>query len=353
MHMSRSNRFVVPLSLAAVYVIWGSTYFGLRIALESWPPMMLAGVRFTFAGALLYVVLRARGAEAPTLAQWGRVAVVAAVLLVCGHGGVVYAQQWVDSGIAAVMTSTVPLWAALFAGFLGRGWPASRERVGLVLGFSGAALLALGGPLGVHGPGALVLVAAPAMWALGSLLGQRWDVPRGLLGSATTMLAAGPLFFLLALVRGERFTEVPSLRSTLALAYLAVFGSIVAFSAYQILLARVRASVATSYAYVNPVIALGLGATFAEEELGAVELVAIAVTLAGVVLLTWRTSKPLPKDVSSLAVGAPEAAPIRRPHVPSKSPLLARPSAGRLSIEPERAPSDDPAPAIGRALGGR
>lgn len=297
--MSRIGRFAVPLSLAAVYLIWGSTYFALRVALESWPAMTLAGVRFTLAGGVLYAVLRARGAAAPTLAQWGRVTVVAAVLLVCGHGGVVYAQQWVDSGIAAVMTSTVPLWAALFAGFLGRGWPKAREQVGLVLGFSGAALLALGGPLGVHGPGALVLVAAPAMWALGSMLGQRWDVPRGLLGSATTMLAAGPLFLALALIRGERFVELPSVRSTVALGYLAVFGSIVAFSAYQLLLARSRASVATSYAYVNPVIAVVLGATFAGEELGVIGMVAMSVTIGGVVLLTWRASRPVPSPATS------------------------------------------------------
>lgn len=297
--MSRFSRFAVPLSLAALYVIWGSTYFALHVALETWPPMTLAGVRFTFAGAVLYAVLRARGAAAPTVAQWGRVTVVAAILLVCGHGGVVYAQQWVESGIAAVMTSTVPLWAALFAALFGLGWPRMRERIGLVLGFSGAALLALGGPLGVHGPGALVLVAAPAMWALGSMLGQRWDVPRGLLGSATTMLAAGPLFLVLAALRGERFAEIPSVRSTVALVYLAVFGSIVAFSAYQLLLVRVRASIATSYAYVNPVIAVALGATFAGEHLGALEMIAMGVTIGGVVLLTWRASKPVASPASS------------------------------------------------------
>ncbi|WP_437874941.1 drug/metabolite exporter YedA [Sorangium sp. So ce513] len=286
--------WLVLLSLAALYLVWGSTYLAVSVALETLPPFLLAGVRFVTAGALLYGALRLRGVPRPTLRQWGAAARVGVLLLVAGNGLVVVAQQWVSTGVAAVVVSTVPLWLALFTtaraarGGAVAGPPeVSRgEWIGLLVGFAGAALLHLGGDLRAEHAGALLIVLAPIAWALGSLYSRTTPLPEGPMAAAAEMLAAGVVMLGISALAGERLAEPPSSRSLLALAYLVVFGSIVGLSAYAYLLRNTRPAIATSYAYVNPIIAIALGILLGGESASATTWVAAAVIGVGVLLVS-------------------------------------------------------------------
>ncbi len=284
------ERFAVLAALLAVSVVWGSTYLGIRIALEGFPPFLMAGVRFVIAGALLFAGLWLRGAPAPTPRQWRSAALVGGLLLLGGNGGVVVAEQSVASGLAALGVATVPLWSALFAGAWGQ-WPRRLEWAGLAVGFGGVALLNVGGGLRASPLGALALLVAPVSWALGSMWSRRLDLPGGLMTSAAEMLAGGVLLLVTSAALGERPPAALALRPTLALAYLIVFGSWVGFSAYLFLLRRVRPAIATSYAYVNPVVAMVLGVAVAGERIEWGEWAATPVILAGVALVGWAHAR--------------------------------------------------------------
>jgi drug/metabolite transporter (DMT)-like permease len=276
--------WLVVLSLLAVYVVWGSTYLAIRVALEGFPPFLMASLRFLLAGGVLYLVLRLRGTPAPRGRQWGSAALVGGLLLLGGNGGVVIAEQWVASGLAALGVATVALWSAIFAGFWGQ-WPRRLEWVGLAVGFAGVALLSLQGNLRASPAGAVALLVATTSWALGSMWSRHLDLPAGLMAPAAQMLAGGSLLLLASVAVGERVPHAVATRPLLALAYLVVLGSWVGFSAYLYLLRRVRPAVATSYAYVNPVIAMGLGVAFAGERITLSEWVAMPVILGGVALV--------------------------------------------------------------------
>lgn len=275
----------VWLSLFAVYVIWGSTYLALRIALISFPPFLLVGTRFVAAGVILFVYLRLRGMPMPTLQQWGHAAIVAVLLLGVGNGGVTFAEQWVSSSLAAAVIATAPLWTAIFSGMLGQ-WPGRTEWIGIAIGLAGVVLINLEGDLRANPLGAAILVLAPIGWAFGSVLSRKLNLPAGLMGSAAEMLTGGPLFILLGLARGERFAATMTLPALSAWLYLVVFGSLVAFSAYMFLIRNVRPALATSYAYVNPVVALFLGVVLAGEVVTWIGLAGIGVILVGVMFIT-------------------------------------------------------------------
>jgi drug/metabolite transporter (DMT)-like permease len=277
------DKLGIGLALLAVYLIWGSTYLGLRVALEGFPPFLMAGVRFIVAGGALYLWLRARGAPAPNRSQWAGGALLGAFLLVGGNGGVTFAEQWVTSGLAALVVATMPLWAALFAGLLGR-WPGRLEWAGLALGFVGIVLLNLESDMRANPLGALILVLAAASWAFGTVWSRRLTLPMGLMASAVEMLTAGALLLLAGLLAGERITTLPNARPVLALIYLIV-AALIAFSAYNYLLRRVRPAIATSHAYVNPVVAVALGIWLAGEHISASGLLAMLLILAGVALV--------------------------------------------------------------------
>lgn len=283
------GQLMIVLALLAVYLIWGSTYLAVRVAVETIPPFQMGGSRFVVAGAGLYLFLRARGAPAPTRSQWAGSALIGGLLLVGGMGLVSFAEQWVPSGLAALAVAAVPLWASLFAGLWGR-WPLRLEWLGLGLGFAGVVLLNLEGDLRANFLGALALVIAPISWSFGSILSRRVSLPAGLMGSATEMLAGGCLMLLASLLLGERLVDVPSLRSIGAWGYQVIFGSLFGFTAYMFLLGRVRLALATSYAYVNPLVALFLGWALAGESITARTLVAAAIIVTGVVIIT--TSRP-------------------------------------------------------------
>ncbi len=280
----------VVFALFALYIIWGSTYLGIRIALNSFPPFLMAGLRFLIAGSTLYVFLRVRGAPAPTRAQWAASAVVGCLLLGAGNGGVTFAEQWVSSGLAAVWVATMPIWAALFGGLWGR-WPNRVEWLGLMLGFVGVGLLNLEGNLRANPIGVIALTIATVCWAFGSVWSRHLSLPSGPMASATQMLAGSVLLIVLGLTTGEKITEAPKTQSVLAVLYLIVFGSLIAFSAYGYLLRNTRPTLATSYAYVNPVVAVVLGIWFGGEHISAVGVVAMVVILGGVAMVVMGKEK--------------------------------------------------------------
>lgn len=283
-----SNTLAVAGSLLALYIIWGSTYLAIHFALEGFSPFFMAGLRFLLAGVPMYAFLRLRGTPNPNRAQWRGAAIAGTLLLVGGNGGVVFAEQWVASGLAALGVATMPLWAALFAGLWGQ-WPNRREWIGIGLGLVGVGLLNLNSDLHGNMWGTIFLLGAPMCWALGSVWSRRLPLPPGAMASAAQMLIGGAVLLLIAGLTGEHLpATLPGLRPLGALIYLAVFGSIVAFSAYGYLLRHVRPTVATSYAYANPVVAVALGAALAGEPITPLTLGAMAVILAAVALVTLK-----------------------------------------------------------------
>ncbi len=277
----------IVLSLLVLYLIWGSTYLAIRISLQSIPPFITGGARFITAGIILYVFLRLRGSPAPTRKQWLSAALIGPLMLVGSNGMVSFAEQWVATGITAVAMAAVPLWTALLAGLLGR-WPTRFEWLGLALGFTGVILLNLENGLWAAPQGAIALLIAPLCWAIGSALSARVTLASGFMASASQMILGGTAQLLVAALMGERMTRIPAAGSLLALLYLILFGSVLAFTAYGYLLRHVRPALATSYAYVNPVVALMLGIWLASEKITIIAVLAMFIILTGVGLVSLR-----------------------------------------------------------------
>lgn len=284
---------LVIASLAAVYLIWSSTYLALRFAVEVLPPLLSAGARYLAAGAFLYVVLRARGAAPPTGRQWARSLPVGGLMFLCGNGFIAVAEQKVSSGLAAVACAAMPLFACALSHRFGDR-PSRREWTGVAVGFVGIVLLTLGDLRAAPALGALLLLA-PAGWALGSVLARRLDLPGGVMSAATLMLGGGTVTLLAGLIRGERAPSALPLQGALAIAYLAVFGSIIAFSAYTYLLQSTTTALATSYAYVNPVLAVALGAVLGGERPGLGLLLPGAIVVAGVAIMATGRGGQAPR----------------------------------------------------------
>ncbi len=284
--MHAMTRRALIAALLAVYVIWGSTYFVMRIALEGFPPFLMGGIRFVLAGLALFVWLRARGAPSPTWPEWRASAPIGFLLLTVGNGGVALAEhRTVSSSLAALVVATMPVWAVLFASVVGER-PSRSEAAGLLLGLFGVALLQAGGDLRGHGFGALFLLVAPVSWALGSVWSRRLSLPAGAMSTAVQMILGGVFMLVLSVVVGEHPNAAASTRSIVALLYLMIFGSIVAFTAYGFLLRHASPGVATSYAYVNPVVALGIGVVFGGEHIAWLTVVGAGVVLLGVAAMS-------------------------------------------------------------------
>ena len=286
-HASRTR---IVLAFAAVYVIWGSTYLAIRFAIETIPPALMAGTRFVIAGAILYVWARAAGAPRPTRAHWRAAIVVGALLLLAGNGAVVWAEQTVPSGLAALLAATTPIWMVLID-WLHHGGerPTRLTTAGLVLGLAGILVLVEPGSLGggaVDAVGALALLAGSLAWALGSLYSRHAAMPASpLMATGIEMLAGGVMLLVAGLASGEwrHFAlAAVSMRSALGLAYLITFGAIIGFTAYIWLLDVVSPARVSTYAYVNPVVAVFLGWAFAGEPITARTLIAAAVIIGAV-----------------------------------------------------------------------
>ncbi len=279
-----SRRTEVVMALLTLYLAWSSTYLAIRISLESFPPLFIAGSRYMLVGAGMYAYLRLKGVSSPTRRQWLSSLAVGAFLLLGGTGGVVLAEQRVGSGIAALVLATTPLWTALFAG-IWKQWPRRSEWIGVILGLCGIVLLNIEGDLRTYPAGAVLLFLSAASWSFGSVLSLRVQLPSGMMASAAQMFAGGLLVLLISIASGEHVPAHPSARAVTAMLWLAIFGSLLGYTAYTYLLKNVRPALATSYAYVNPVLAVLLGIWLAGETITAVTIGAMAIILAGVVLV--------------------------------------------------------------------
>lgn len=287
----RATSSVMVAALAAVYVIWGSTYLAMRIAIETLPPMGMGAVRFVLAGAILLVVHRLRGGAAPTARQWLRAVPVGALLCVGGNGLVAIAETEVSSGIAALVCATMPLWMAALATLTGER-PSGREWLGIGVGLAGVAVLVGGAELSATPTAALILCGSPLAWAMGSVLARRLPLAPGLAGAGSQMLVGGLCLFVAAALHGEQVPAHASARSLGALLYLLVLGSLVGFTAYAWLLQHARPAVATSYAFVNPVLAVILGVALAGEPLTRPTVIAAPLVIVAVLLVVGGRRAP-------------------------------------------------------------
>ncbi|POP47602.1 drug/metabolite exporter YedA [Superficieibacter electus] len=281
-------RQLLPLisALFALYIIWGSTYFAIGIGVKSWPPLLMAGVRFSAAGVLLMAYLAISGHQLPALRPILNAALIGVLLLAVGNGFVTIAEhQHVPSGIAAVMVATVPLFTLCFSRFFGIA-TRKLEWLGIAIGLAGIVLLNSGGNLSGNPWGAILILIGSVSWAFGSVYGSRIELPVGMMAGAIEMLAAGIVLLTASFLTGEKLTAMPTLSGFLAVGYLAIFGSLIAINAYMYLIRNVSPAIATSYAYVNPVVAVLLGTGFGGESLSAVEWLALGVIIFAVVLVT-------------------------------------------------------------------
>jgi drug/metabolite transporter (DMT)-like permease len=270
--------------LFCTYLIWGSTYLAIRFGIESFPPFLMAGVRFTVAGVILYTVMRFMGSENPTLSEWKGASIVGLLLPALGNGTVCYVQQTVSSSVAALAIATAPIWMAIFSSVWGHHIT-RQEWVGIFLGVLGIGLLNLGGSLHGDYVSALLLIFAAASWSFGSIWGKHLPMPKGLMGAACQMIAGGIALMIASTYFNESWPENISAKSWGAMLFLIVLGSIVAYSAFQYLLKAVRPLIASSNTFVNPVVAFAVGIWFANEHVTQNEVIALAVILLGVALI--------------------------------------------------------------------
>jgi len=298
---SAAPRTMVLIAFAAVYILWGSTYFFIRIGIETIPPFVMAGIRHTAIGLVFYPVFRHLSKEKPTPAQWRTTIITGLLLLLCGNGALSWAETRVPSGIASLLVATVSLWIVILDWLRPGGVrPSPHVLIGFVLGFAGIALLVgpshLGGSERVNPVGAVTLILGSLAWAAGSIYSRHHPVPQSpLLGVAMQSLAGGAGLWIVAAATGELHRFHPAqvtLRSWLAVLYLFSFGSALGFSAYIYILKHSTASRVATYAFVNPVVALLLGFSLGGEPLTLRTLVASGTILAAVLLVILAPSKP-------------------------------------------------------------
>lgn len=300
---NRKNLIVLLAAFFAVYVFWGSTYLAIKYTIETLPPFLMAGTRFAFAGAILFVWARfTKDYEKPTFEHWKTAAIVGTFLLLGGNGAVVLASHYIPSSMTALLVATEPLFVVMLSWlWLGNARPNWKVAAGLLVGFVGVYLL-ISGKSSVAGGddygkwigyGAVIIGALS--WATGSIYGLKATTPKSsLLTAGMQMLAGSVSLFVVGLIRGEHTTFDPtavSSNSIFALFYLIIFGSLIGFTAYSWLLKNAQPAMVATYAYVNPVIAVILGWSVAGESLTAQMLIGAFVIVASVVLITANKSE--------------------------------------------------------------
>ena len=306
-----NKKTLIWIALIAVYLIWGSTYLAIRYVVETIPPFIGMSMRFISAGVVLYIWRIFKGDSVPTRRQWRDTGIIGLLLLVGGNGIVSWAEQFVPSGIAALLISTMPIWMVIIES-LRRGGekPKVKTVIGLILGFSGVALMIGPGELSneigkLHPLGLIALPTAALLWSLGSVYSKSADLPSSsLMTTSAEMLIGSAGLFLVGTLRGEwgifNFAAVTN-ESWAGLLYLAIVGSLGGFVAYAYLLKNAPISLVSTYAYVNPVIALLLGAWIAQESLDGRTIIAAVIILGAVILITTgkgRSKPTQPKPTS-------------------------------------------------------
>lgn len=295
-HGTAPSRVKLLLAFGAVYFIWGSTYLAIRFAIETVPPFLVGGSRFLMAGAVMYAWLRLRGVARPSFAEWRSAFLIGPLMMTGGNGGIVWSEQFVSSGIVALVVALVPLWLLLLGWMRGGGRPSGREWIGVATGLVGVAMLVSTDTTPAHGGlsplAMLVLLCSTLSWSVGTLIARDAPLPASpLLASAMEMIAGGVGMILIAAARGE-FAQLSatavSWRSGMSILYLAAFGSIIAFSSYKWLISQVSAAAVGTYAFVNPVVAVLLGWMFAAEPLSTRTVVAMVVIVGAVVAISVK-----------------------------------------------------------------
>lgn len=306
---SNTNRNVALMiaAFAAVYILWGSTYLAIKYAIETLPTFLMAGSRFLIAGVIMFTIARfSRDYEKPTFAQWRTSFIVGTLLLVGGNGGVVLAEHYIPSSLAALLVATEPFWIVLLSWlWLKNDRPNFKVALGLLVGFIGVYLLIGGNDFSGAGGtnqllGACLVVIGALCWATGSIYGLRAPTAKSpLLASGMQMLAGGAMLTLIGTLAGEWTTfdlNAVSRNSWLGFAYLTIFGSLIAFTAYSWLMKNAQPAMVATYAYVNPVIAVILGWAIAGESLTGQMLVGAAVIVGSVILITSQDSEKSAAD---------------------------------------------------------
>jgi drug/metabolite transporter (DMT)-like permease len=305
----KKSTVTIILAFAAVYIIWGTTYLGIRVAVETMPPFLMSAVRFIISGVVLFLILRLRGAPLPRRVHWRSAVIAGAFLLVGGNGLITWAVQEVPSSTAALVVATVPLWMALLDWLVfKRARPGRRVTTGLILGLAGIILLI--GPGQILGtsrfslPALLILLLAPIFWSVGSLYSREANLPENVfMATAMEMLAGGALLLLGGLLLGEwGQLDVASFstRSLAAFAYLVVFGAIIAFTAFVWLMKVVPATKVATYTYVNPVIAVLLGGLILDEVITGTTITAVVIIVLAVILITTGRPKNEPTNQQTI-----------------------------------------------------
>ena len=299
MKYNSASRAQIIAAFASIYIVWGSTYLAIRYAIETIPPFVMGGIRFLISGAMLYAWARYRGASRPTRLHWRNAVIAGAFLLLGGNGAVVWAEQFVPSGLTALLVSILPFWLVIIEWVRPpRRRPSGLVLVGLMLGFLGIIVLVGPGNVGGHGDirplGALVLILGSLSWAIGSFWSRDAQLPEsGLLTTGMEMLGGGVLLLLVGALSGE-LPELDinhvSRASALGLVYLITFGSLIAFTSYIWLLDKVSPAKLGTYAYVNPIVAVLLGWAVAGEALSIRTGVAAAIVICAVALITSARS---------------------------------------------------------------
>ncbi len=318
--------------MAAVWIIWGSTYLGIKIGLETMSPFFMQGCRFVCASSILFAIAHRRGGTMPTPRQVANAALVGLLLLIGGLGMVTLAEdRGVYTGLIATLIAIQPMLMALWGGLWG-SWPGHREWTGMGVGLIGVAVLMAGSGLASSWTGIGLVLIACVSWSFGSALSRRIDMPTGAMASVCEMGAAAIVFMALSLLRQED-VGVPSLRSALAVVYLIVFGSVIGFSAFTYLIGNVRPALAMSYAYVNPLIAVVLGTLFADEVLSVNLVIALPIILIGVALVTTAT-----RGAAAGGGRVTSHLPLRRPQVPYRRDRERTATIRRRVAGPRRSP---------------
>ncbi len=283
---ARPPLLMVGLCLAAIYVVWGTTYLAIRIGLEELRPFYMLGTRLLVAGGGFLLVLMMLGTPLPTRKQWLNAALLGTLMLVIGIGCVSVAEQWVSSGAAVALISINPLCTALWQVLFGRK-PTPLEWVAIVIGAVGTVVMVMGQDFQASLLGTAIILVGVACWTLGTSLAHKLDVPHGGMGFAAEMLTAGVIALVVSAAFGEQWNVPHTGHVWAAWGYLVVFGSLIAFSAYRYIVDRVSATLATTYAYANPPVALFVGRWIGEEHFSANTFIGLPIVLIAVALHAW------------------------------------------------------------------
>jgi drug/metabolite transporter (DMT)-like permease len=283
-----SERLLTIFAFGAIYLIWGSTFLAIRVAVATVPPLFAAGVRFFLAGAALYLWARSRGGAKPSRLEWRNLCIQGAFLFLIAYSGLFWAEKTMPSGIASVLVATIPVWTGLLQVCVLRKEPFRWALVaGIVLGLTGVVVLAFDASAGLSLAPCLAVLMAQISWSIGTVLSKVLVLPKSMpTSSGAQMLVGGVMLLICSALLGE-WRPLPRVSppAAWAILYLAVAGSMVAFTAYVWLLNRMRATVVTSYAYVNPVVALIVGHWFGNEALGVRTAVGAGLVLLSVLVV--------------------------------------------------------------------